>query len=197
MNNISYFKLQAKNLFHDIKLDFMQDDENYVCAPRFFDVNAIINKFDVNVDDFSLMKAQHVIAKMVGMDSWKELISANDITLSEKKALLDNSLLKIKRKKVTDIDLSQYEKIAEGPRGDYLLKCPRLPELEEIIKREPDCMFLSCMNGLSLAEADAIYNDTEHIYVNVIPQWRQIRVSVSGKKYPDWYAVGVDYTRVI
>lgn len=67
MNNISYYKLQAKNLFHDIKLDFMQDDENYIFASKFFEVNTVVTDFDVECDDFSLMKAQHVIAKMSGL----------------------------------------------------------------------------------------------------------------------------------
>lgn len=197
MNTISYFKLQAKNLYHDIKLDFMQDDENYICAPRFFDVNAIIGAFDIDVENFSLMKAQHIIAKMVGMDSWKELISANDALLSEKKAQLDNHRFKMKRRPVTNIDLSQYERIDEGTSGDYLLKCPRLPELEEIIKREPDSMCLSCLSDLEADQVEKIFGDTEHIYVNVIPQWRCIRVLVPKKKYPDNYAVQVDYIKVV
>ena len=143
MNNISYFKLQAKNLFHDIKLDFMQEDENYVCSPRFFDANAVVSTFNIDTDNFSLMKAQHIIAKIVGMDSWKELISAPDAILGQKKLTLDASDFKIKHQKVNYINLSQYERIAEGQRGDYLVKCPRLPELEEIIKRKPDSYCLS------------------------------------------------------
>lgn len=188
MKNISYFKLQAKNLFHDIKLDFMQDGDNYVCAPRFFDVNAIVNDFDVDIDDFSLMKAQHIIAKMVGTDSWKDLISADDIILDEKKAVLDNSGYKLKRQKVYNIDLSGYEKVAEGKAGDYVLKCPRLPELEEIMKLKPNSYFLSC------GDVDEYTRDVNHVYVNVISRTSSIRVLVMGAKYPDWYAVEVKNT---
>ena len=36
MKNIQFFQLQAKNLFCDYKLDFMQDDKNYIYAPHFF-----------------------------------------------------------------------------------------------------------------------------------------------------------------
>ena len=188
MNTISYFKLQAKNLFHDIKLDFMQDGDDYVCAPRFFDVNAIVSDFDVDIDDFSLMKAQHIIAKMVGMDSWKDLISATDTVLEQKKIVLDTSNYKLWRQKIYNIDLSLYEKIAEGKAGDYILKCPRLPELEEIMKLKPNSYFLSCGDAKKYAE------DTKHIYVNVIPQTASIRVMVTGAKYPDWYAVSVKNT---
>lgn len=72
MNNISFYKLQAKNLFRDIKLELQQEDENYVFASKFFDVNAIISDFEVDLDNFSLMKAQHLIAKMAGFNSWDD-----------------------------------------------------------------------------------------------------------------------------
>ena len=188
MKSVSYFKLQSKNLFHDVKLDFMQDDDSYVCAPRFFDVNAVINDFDVDVNDFSLMKAQHIIAKMVGMDSWKDLISASDDVLEQKKTVLDTSPFKLHRMKVYNIDLSGYEKIMQGLGDDYLLKCPTLPELEEIIKLKPNCYFMS------LGSIDEIYkmgNDMKYIYVNVVPQTATIRVLTRHPKYPDWYAVEV------
>ena len=188
MKSVSYLKLQAKNLFHDIKFDFMQDGDNYVCAPRFFDVNAIVSDFDVDIDDFSLMKAQHIIAKMVGMDSWKDLISADDVVLEQKKIILDSYEYKIKRQKVYNIDLSGYEKVVEGVAGDYVLKCPRLPELEEIMKLKPNSYFLSC------GDVDEYARDTKHIYVNVIPKTASIRVMVTGAKYPDWYAVSVKNT---
>ena len=187
MKNISYFKLQAKNLFHDIKLDFMQDDQDYICAPRFFDTNAVVNDFDVDIDNFSLMKAQHIIAQMVGMKSWDELIKTQDTVLSQKKIALDTSVFKIKRQKIYNIDLSSYEKIDQGKFGDYVLKCPRLPELEEIMSLKGNCLFLSC-NHVNVEELAA---DTKHIYVNVLPQDSSIRVLICGEKTSDWYAVGV------
>lgn len=188
MNNISYLKLQAKNLFHDIKLDFMQDDENYIFNPKFFDVNVIVTDFDVDCNDFSLMKAQHVIAKMTGFASWDELIKASDEVLEQRKAILEN--YKIIRKKLYRIDLSAYERMTPaGKVGDYLVKCPRLPEFEEIIALKPDSMFMSC--PISDEELNELSNDTKHIYVDVCPINSTIRVLVPGKKYPDWYAVSV------
>ena len=77
-----------------------------------------------------------------------------------------------------------------------MLKCPHLPELEEMIKREPDSYFLSCLSSMNSDEVEKIFSDSKHIYVNVIPQWRCIRVLVPGKKWPDWYAVSVDYIKV-
>lgn len=76
MENISYFKLQAKNLYRDFKLDFMSGDEAYSFSPQFYDINRIISDFDIDVNDFTLMKAQHIIAKLVGFSSWNELLDA-------------------------------------------------------------------------------------------------------------------------
>ncbi len=85
MDNISYFKLQAKNLYRDFKLDFMNEDEAYNFSPKFFDINSILSDFEINPDDFSLMKAQHILAKLVGFISWDELIKASDKVLEQKK----------------------------------------------------------------------------------------------------------------
>ena len=187
MKNVSYFKFQAKNLFHDFKLDFMQDGENYVFAPRFFDINAIISAFNVDIDNFTLMKAQHVIAQMVGMVSWNELINSPENILEQKKIVLDNSNFKINRQKIYNIDLSGYEKIDQGKAGDYVLKCPLLPELKEIMSLKPNCYFMSC-NKTDLKKLSA---DTAHIYVNVVPQNASMRILVHGVYFPDWYAVSV------
>ena len=41
MKNISYFKLQAKNLFRDFKSDFMKNEATYICAPKFFVLSVV------------------------------------------------------------------------------------------------------------------------------------------------------------
>ena len=91
----------------------------------------------------------------------------------------------IEPKKVYNLDLSGYEKIAEGKSGDYVLKCPRLAELEEIVRLTPDAYFQSC------GDIEAYAKDTEHFYVNVLPRQSQIRVLVPGKQWPADYAVTV------
>lgn len=187
MDNISYFKLQAKNLYRDFKLDFMAEDEAYNFSPQFYDINKIVSDFEIDVNDFSLMKAQHIIAKLVGFRSWDELLQAPNSLLEQKKEGLEQLDVKVKKSKVYHIDLSGYEKIAEGKGGDYLLKCPRLPELEEIIALTPNAYFQSC-GGEHL---DELTQDTKHIYVNVVPRTSSIRVLVPGKMFPDWYAVSV------
>lgn len=162
MENISYFKLQAKNLYRDFKLDFMNGDEAYNFSPQFYDINRIISDFNIDVNDFTLMKAQHIIAKLVGFSSWNELLDAPKKVLDEKKDALENLGVKVRKHKICHIDLSPYEKIAEeGKAGDYLLKCPKLKELEEIIATcKPNCYFLSC----EVKNLAVLQNDKEHFY---------------------------------
>ena len=150
----------------------------------FFDINAVISAFDVDVNDFSLMKAQHVIAKIVGLNSWNELIHLSDSDLTSKKVVLETLNFLIKQMKVYNIDLSKYEKVAQGKAGDYVFKCPMLPELKEIIEQKPDCYFMSCSDK-------SWFDDKEHVYVNVNPKNSQIRVLVHGTKWSDSYAVCV------
>ena len=187
MNNISYFKLQAKNLYRDYKLEFMKEDEEYNFSPRFFDINRLISDLNMDIDDFSLMKAQHLIAKLVGFKSWDELIKASDSVLEEKKTELENLNIKVKKSKIYHIDLSGYEKLEEGRAGDYIIKCLHSKELDEIMTLTPNCYFLSC-GGENLKKYQ---KDTKHIYVNVCPNNSTIRVLIPNAQYPDWYAVSV------
>jgi len=93
MERIEYFKLQAKNLLRDFKTQFV-DEENdgiYDYKPRFFDVNEIVLSFDVDEDEpFTLMNAQHIIARLAGFQKWTELIKASEAALEIGKLLLDN-----------------------------------------------------------------------------------------------------------
>lgn len=187
MDNISYFKLQAKNLYRDFKLDFMNEDEAYNFSPNFFDINSIVSDFEINPDDFSLMKAQHILAKLVGFTSWDELIKASDEALEQKKSVLENLNVKVKKSKIYHIDLSLYEKIDEGSAGDYLLKCPHSKELDEILTLKPNCYFMSC-GGESIKK---FQKDSANVYVNVCPRNSTIRVLIPEAEFPEWYAVSV------
>ncbi len=189
MKEINYLKIQAKNLYRDFQLEYMQDGDEYVLASRFFDINAIVEDFNIDYDDFSLMKAQHIIAKMLGLNSWKEALDCSKDELSSRITSFNtDNPYKIKRMKVYNIDLSGYEKVDEGRGGDYILKCPRLPELVEIVETiKPTGYFQSCGNKV----LDLVDTDIEHFYVNVTPRWSQIRVAVPGCKWPNDYVAVV------
>ena len=91
MTHIEYFKLQAKNLLKDYKTKIPStDDYLYEYAPTYFDIDAIILTYDVDEDDFSLMKAQHIIALIVGFKKWADLLNASEIELELAKLFFDN-----------------------------------------------------------------------------------------------------------
>lgn len=90
-----YFKLQAKNLHKDFKTQKSYLNPSlsgilYEYAPNFFDVDALITDFDINEDSFTLMNAQHIIAKLAGFDKWTDMLTASPSALELSKLLFDN-----------------------------------------------------------------------------------------------------------
>lgn len=95
MTHIEYFKLQAKKLLKDYKtktpcFDKTIEDYLYGYNPKYFDIDEVIIAYDVDEDNFSLMKAQHIIAIMVGFNKWSDLLKASEIELELAKLLFDN-----------------------------------------------------------------------------------------------------------
>lgn len=79
---IDYFKLQAKNLHKDFKtkqpvVDKTTTTFQYEYSPEYFDVEMVIADFGIDEDNFSLMNAQHVIAKIANFDKWTSLLKAS------------------------------------------------------------------------------------------------------------------------
>ena len=69
MTNIDFFKLHAKNFLKDFETKHYNEDEDvYEYSPRFFsDINDIIFNFEIDEEKpFTLMNAQHVIARLAG-----------------------------------------------------------------------------------------------------------------------------------
>ncbi|TKC00010.1 hypothetical protein [Pedobacter cryotolerans] len=82
MTPIEYLKLQAKNLLKDFKTQTSSFDPKlqrnlYEYDPRFFKIDLLINDFDINEEKFQLGNAQHVIAKLCGLDKWQDLSKAS------------------------------------------------------------------------------------------------------------------------
>lgn len=94
MNTIDYFKLQAKNLHKDFKtktpvLDKTATAFLYEYTPKYFDIEMVITDFDIDEENFSLMNAQHVIAKIANFDKWASLLKATTSELELAKLLYD------------------------------------------------------------------------------------------------------------
>ena len=68
MKPIDYFKLQAKNLYRDYKTQYAYQvdadgTKHFTYKPKYFDMDEIFLDFeDFDEEDFSLMKAQHLLA---------------------------------------------------------------------------------------------------------------------------------------
>jgi hypothetical protein len=98
MNHIDFFKLQAKNLHRDYKTQQTILDENgnshLEYEPKFFDINAIFEDYKIDDEGFSLMSAQHLIAKMLRFNKWPDLINATkpELELARLKFINQNEI---------------------------------------------------------------------------------------------------------
>lgn len=95
MKTIEYLKLQAKNLHKDFKtqkpyFDSSLGDNLFEYTPKFFDVGALVADFDIHENHFTLMNAQHIIARLGGFEKWTLLLKANPEALELSKLLFDN-----------------------------------------------------------------------------------------------------------
>lgn len=93
MTNLEFFKQQAKNLLKDFDTRVFNEDEGfYDYHPRFFnDIDRIVYFYKVEErDSFSLMNAQHVISKMAGFSSWKDILNSSEAKQSFGRLVLEN-----------------------------------------------------------------------------------------------------------
>lgn len=83
MDYIKFFKSEAKKFYKDFQTQYVvENDDIYSYRPKFWkDIDEIIVSFDIDEDDFSLMKAQHIVAYLANFKSWNELIHANEYQL--------------------------------------------------------------------------------------------------------------------
>lgn len=110
MTQIEFFKLQAKNLFKDYQTKKKSPEApigDYVYDPKYFDIESIILDFDIDEEDFGLMKAQHIIAQIVGFRKWADMLKASEPELELAKLLFDN------QHKISAEDWQMYIKGAE------------------------------------------------------------------------------------
>jgi len=95
MNIIDFFKLQSKNLHRDFKtrkLVFNNEfgELSYEYEPNHFDIELVIYDYNLDEENFTLMKAQHVIAQMAGFEKWTVLIKTSETDLKIAKILYEN-----------------------------------------------------------------------------------------------------------
>ena len=86
MTPIEYLKLQAKNLHKDFKTQTSSFNPKlrsnvYEYDPRFFKIDLLVDDFNINEENFKLGNAQHVIAKLCGLEKWSDLLKASPATI--------------------------------------------------------------------------------------------------------------------
>lgn len=92
MSTVEYFKLQAKNLLKDYKTrkPVVEGEFSYYeYSPTYFDIDSIFVDYDWDEENFTLMKAQHLIALLYGFDKWGDLINATNAELELAKLIWD------------------------------------------------------------------------------------------------------------
>lgn len=95
MTPIEYLKLQAKNLHKDLKTQTSSFDPKlrrnvYEYDPRFFKIDLLVDDFNINEENFKLGNAQHVIAKLCGLDKWTDLLKASPAKIELSTLLFTN-----------------------------------------------------------------------------------------------------------
>ena len=91
MATIEFFKQQSKNFIKDYKTRAFNEAEGfYEYNPRYFqDIDDLLYDFGFKDDEpFTLMNAQHIIARLSGFYKWNELIQASEAALEIGKLLL-------------------------------------------------------------------------------------------------------------
>lgn len=95
MKPIEYLKLQAKNLHRDFKTQTSSFDPKlrrnvYEYDPKYFKIDLLIADFNINEEKFTLMNAQHIIAKLCGLDKWIDFSQASPAKIELSVKLYNN-----------------------------------------------------------------------------------------------------------
>ena len=125
MSNIDYFKSQAKCLLKDFKTRVYNDEKQiFEYKPETYNIVKIFEDFNIPHQKkdftFSLMNAQHTIAKLSGASKWEDLLHASDIEGGINEALL----------RLSEYSLVNEERIKENKnkyieKEEFLLPAPQ------------------------------------------------------------------------
>ena len=89
MNEIEFFKSQAKKFYKDYKTGIITENGIYKYSPKYFDdIDDFMVSYDIDEKSFTLMQAQHIIALHSGFKSWNDLIHSSQPKLELGRLLL-------------------------------------------------------------------------------------------------------------
>lgn len=121
MEHIDYFKVQAKHLLRDYKTRFFNEQEKvHDYQPEYFYVADIFQDFGLPDDKpnfkFTLMNAQHIIAKLAGFAKWNDLQEANEAELHAARQQFNRSGYRIDD---TILETPSVKKTLPAPKNLY------------------------------------------------------------------------------
>lgn len=163
MENIAFFKQQAKNFFKDYKTRVYNEKEGvYEYSPRFFEnIEDILHELDIKDDDnFTLMNAQHIISKLAGFNKWNELIKSSEPMLEIGKYLLEHN----------DIDMLSEWKIYEKEN---------LSQLDDATKLEVFKKAFMDNNDKDISKFTIDFSDDENAQDMIVKVMKEKDISAS------------------
>ncbi len=111
MNNIEYFKLQAKKLLKDWK----NREQKYFV----FDIRELFRLYDVKIDEQpTLMKAQHLLALALGRDKWTDLLNDSEEKLTYTRNVLEQERIAFEEEKSEEDIIDKNDDGFEGYHGE-------------------------------------------------------------------------------
>ncbi len=177
MNHIDFFKLQAKNLRRDYKTQktVLDDDgESYSeYEPKFFDIDAIFEDYEIDNEDFSLMNAQHLVAKMLRFNKWPDLINATkpELELAKLKFVNQNKIPLIEWDiQVADIEREHHIVFDPEDELDYYKHC--LSHYDESVIFYPTYLLEKSLVEMADNESDAphiVYDPETNVKITSLP----------------------------
>jgi len=95
MKPIDYLKLQAKNLHKDFKTQTSSFDPElrrnvYGYDPKYFKFDLLVDNFKISEEKFTLMNAQHIIARLCGLEKWTDFSNASPAKIELSVKLYNN-----------------------------------------------------------------------------------------------------------
>lgn len=177
MNHIDFFKLQAKNLYRDYKTQkaiLNEDGISYLeYEPKFFDVDAIFEDYEIHGIGFTLMSAQHLVAKMLRFNKWTDLINATkpELELAKLKFINQNRIPLVE----WDIQIAGVERehdMVFGPEDelDYYKHC--LSHYDESVVFYPTYLLEKSLGEIAdneSAEPPTVYESETSVKITSLP----------------------------
>ena len=182
MKHIDYFKMQAKNLLKDLKAKRISEESKTI-EVKYFDVERIALDFNISDEEFSLMKAQHIISKLAGCNKWAELIKLPDKKLILIRSKFSNNYLLAEQNKIRS-SLAFLNDMAEDLYGvwanrelDYVEEFENGEDLNWYIYDSDEWDMLEIINSFDFDEENFTIEEAKYViaYYAGLGSWNIIK----------------------